>query len=154
MPQVIGGRSFDHIFGNFGFGLLPWDKATFSPDMHQGCPHEDCILPWWSDHETTGLQEADLSVSILTPPLHDRNYPTDSWIMGWIDLSNDRFGDFADQGRKTLLNCSKGVSTRSRLSFLMSPLESTRREMAMLIPSAGTETPNSNSVLSGAYRCA
>lgn len=96
MPQVISGRSFDHIFGNFGFGLLPWDKATFSPDMHQGCPHEDCILPWWSDHETTGLQEADLSVSILTPPLHDRNYPTDdSWIMGWIDLSNDRFGDFA-----------------------------------------------------------
>lgn len=79
MPQVIGGRSFDHIFGNFGFGLLPWDKATFSPDMHQGCPHEDCILPWWSDHETTGLQEADLSVSILTPPLHDRNYPTDEW---------------------------------------------------------------------------
>lgn len=44
-PQVTGGSPFDHHSGNFGFGLLPWDKATFSSDMPQGCPHEDCILP-------------------------------------------------------------------------------------------------------------
>lgn len=43
-----------------------------SSDMHQGCPHKDRTLPRGSDHDDmTRLQETDLSVSFLTPPLHD-----------------------------------------------------------------------------------